>query len=92
MKQLSTRRLLTGTIIVAVATLAAGTAYAQSNAGTQSTPKGWNYVIKDGKRVPKANRVSNSDGSWREETKQGSCTTVKESSASGEVKITRKCD
>jgi hypothetical protein len=92
MKQLSTRRLVTGAIVVAVATLAAGTAYARSGGDTQSTPKGWNYVIKDGKRVPKADRVINADGSWREETKQGSCKTVKESSASGEVKITRKCD
>ena len=92
MKRLSTRRLLTGAIIVAVAGLAAGTAYAQSNGGVQSTPKGWNYVIKDGKRVPKANRVTSADGSWREETKQGNCKTVKESSSAGEVKISRKCD
>jgi uncharacterized low-complexity protein len=92
MKQLSTRRLVTGAIVLAIATLGAGTAYAQSGGDTQSTPKGWNYVIKDGKRVPKANRVTNADGSWREESKQGNCTTVKESSASGQVKITRKCD
>ena len=92
MKQLSTRRILTAAIVVAVAGLAAGTAYAQANGGTQATPKGWNYVIKDGKRVPKANRVAKEDGSWREETKQGNCTTVKESSAAGEVKISRKCD
>ena len=92
MKRLSTRRLLTGAIIVAVTGLAAGTAYAQANSGVQSTPKSWNYVIKDGKRVPKANRVTNADGSWREETKQGNCTTVKESSSAGEVKISRKCD
>lgn len=92
MNRLSTRRLLTGAIVIAVAGLAAGTAFAQSDSGTQATPKSWNYEIKDGKRVPKANRISNADGSWREETKQGSCTTVKESSAAGEVKITRKCD
>jgi len=92
MRQLSTRRLVTGAIVLAVATLGAGSAYARSGGETQSTPKGWNYVIKDGKRVPKADRVTNADGSWREETKQGNCTTVKESSASGEVKITRKCD
>jgi predicted RecA/RadA family phage recombinase len=92
MTQLSARRLLTGAIVVAIAGLAAGTAYAQADSGTHGTPKGWNYVIKDGKRVPKANRVTNADGSWREETKQGNCTTVKESSSAGEVKITRKCD
>ena len=92
MKQISKRRLITGAIVFAVAAAAAGTAYAQSGAGTHATPKSWNYEIKDGKRVPKANRVTNADGSWREETKQGSCTTTKESSAKGEVKTTRTCD
>ena len=33
---------------------------------------GWNYEIKDGKRVPKSgNRVTKPDGSWREEVKPG---------------------
>ena len=40
-------------------------------AQNQQTPKGWNYEIKDGKRVPKGNRVTNPDGSWREEVKPG---------------------
>ena len=71
----------------------AGAAYAQATASnTQSTPKGWNYEIKDGKRVPKANRVTNADGSWREETRQGNCVTVKEKTASGEYKESRRCD
>ena len=83
--------MLAGVALVA-ATLAAGVAQAQANASTQSTPKGWSYEIKDGKRVPKAERVTNADGSWREETRQGNCVTIKEGSASGEVKITRKCD
>jgi hypothetical protein len=84
--------------VVAIAAVgAAGVAYAQATnasaqADTQATPKGFNYEIKDGKRVPKSNRVTNADGSWREESKVGNCTTVKESSAAGEVKITRKCD
>ena len=59
---------------------------------TQSTPKGWNYVIKDGKRVPKGNRVTNADGSWREEVRQGKCVTIKEKSSAGEYKATRRCD
>ena len=93
MKQLPIRRLLAGAIVVALAGVAAGTAYAASGNGTQSTPKGWNYEIKDGKRVPKGgDRVTNADGSWREVTKRGSCTTTKESSAKGEVKTTRSCD
>jgi predicted RecA/RadA family phage recombinase len=91
MKPLSTKGLMLCALMVAVAGLAAGTAYASGN-GVQSTPKSWNYEIKDGKRVPKAERKTNADGSWREETRQGACTTIKESSAAGEVKITRKCD
>ena len=71
----------------------AGAAYAQATANdTQATPKGWNYEIRDGKRVPKANRVTNADGSWREETRQGSCVTVKEKTASGEYKESRRGD
>jgi hypothetical protein len=71
----------------------AGAAWAQSTAssGTQNTP--FNYEIKDGKRVPKPdNRVTRADGSWREETRQGNCVTIKEGSADGAVKTTRKCD
>ena len=75
---------------VALAATAAGAAYAQSAA--PATPKGWNYEIKDGKRVPKAQRQVNADGSWREEFKQGSCVTIKEKSPSGEYKESRRCD
>lgn len=80
---------------VAVAALA-GAAWAQGGAqnassGTQNTP--FNYEIKDGKRVPKpTSKVTNADGSWREEIRQGSCVTIKEGSADGAVKTTRKCD
>jgi hypothetical protein len=59
---------------------------------SQSTPKGWSYTIKDGKRVPKGNRVVNADGSWREEIRQGKCVTVKEKSSAGEYKETRRSD
>jgi hypothetical protein len=83
-------------IVGAVAIVAAGfasAAIAQSQGQDQQTPKGWNYEIKDGKRVPKAgNRVTNPDGSWREETRQGNCVTIKERSASGEYKETRQCN
>ena len=72
-----------------VAVLAAGWA---TSAIAQATPKGWNYEIRDGKRVPKGNRVTNADGSWREEVKQGNCVTVKEKSATGEYKETRQCN
>lgn len=76
---------------VAIAATAATAATAQSS-GTQATPKNWNYEIVDGKRVPKGDRKVNADGSWREEIRQGKCVTIKEKSASGEYKETRKCD
>ena len=73
--------------------LIAAAGYATAASGQdQKTPKGWSYEIKDGKRVPKANRVTNADGSWREEVKQGNCVTIKEKSAAGEYKETRQCN
>jgi hypothetical protein len=57
------------------------------------TPKSWSYTLdKNGQRVPKGDRVTNPDGSWREEVRQGNCVTVKERSASGEYKETRQCN
>jgi len=75
----------------ALAATAASAAFAQSGPD-QSTPKSWNYEIKDGKRVPKGERQVNADGSWREEVRQGKCLTVKEKSAAGEYKEVRRCD
>ncbi|MEO7602232.1 MAG: hypothetical protein ABIS39_03065 [Sphingomicrobium sp.] len=66
----------------------AGTAAAQD----QRTPKGWSYELKGGRPVPKGNRVTNADGSWREVIRQGSCTTIKEKTASGEYRETRECN
>ena len=92
MKRVSKVAMLVGaTVLVGVGF--AGAAYAQANTNNaQATPKGWSYEIRDGKRVPKANRVTNADGSWREETRQGSCVTIKEKTASGEYKESRRCD
>jgi len=82
--------LLLGGAAVLTAGFAAA-AYAQAQ--PQQTPKGWNYTLdKNGQRVPKGNRVSNPDGSWREELRQGNCVTVKERSASGEYRETRQCN
>ena len=93
------KRFSKGALLVAVAVVAsvgfAGAAFAQQTANNadHATPKGWNYEIKDGKRVPKGgNRVTNPDGSWREETRQGSCVTIKEKNAAGEYKESRRCD
>jgi len=75
------------------ALLAAAGGAAAAPPQDQSTPRGFNYEIKDGKRVPKGgNRVTNPDGSWREEVRQGNCVTIKEMSAAGEYKETRQCD
>ncbi len=79
-----------GGMALAAAVGFAGAAAAQATG--PSIPKNWNYEIKDGKRVPKAKRVTNPDGSWREEVRQGACITIKEKTASGEYKETRRCD
>jgi hypothetical protein len=76
---------------VAIAATAASAAYAQASQD-QATPKGWSYEIKDGKRVPKGVKQTNADGSWREEIRQGKCVTLKEKTAAGEYKETRRCD
>jgi hypothetical protein len=55
------------------------------------TPAGWSYDIKDGKRVPKAQRKVNPDGSWSEETRSGNCTETR-TGKNGEVRTTRACD
>ena len=96
MIRVSKTALLIGVAVLAGATFA-GAAYAQAAANNtsganQSTPRGWNYEIRDGKRVPKGNRVTNADGSWREETRQGQCVTIKEKTAAGEYKESRRCD
>ena len=55
------------------------------------TPPNWSYEIRNGRRVPRGNRVTNPDGSWREEINDGNCTTVRTMSASGEYRETREC-
>jgi len=84
------KALVLGSVALVAAGGLATAAAAQQNA---QTPRGWNYEIRDGKRVPKAgNRVTKPDGSWREEVRQGNCVTIKERSASGEYKETRQCN
>ena len=75
---------IAGIAVAGIATAAA--------AQRQQTPRGWSYEIKDGKRVPKSNRITNADGSWREEVRQGNCVTIKERTASGEYRETRQCN
>ena len=71
---------------------AAAAQASQASQVSQAIPKNWNYEIKDGKRVPKGQRVTNPDGSWREEVRLGKCITIKEKSPAGEYKETRRCD
>ena len=80
--------------VLALAAVAgiASTALAQGREQGPQTPKGWNYEIRDGRRIPKINRVTNPAGSWREEIRQGSCITVRERAATGEYKETRQCN
>jgi hypothetical protein len=79
-------------VMGAAAFVAATATGAYAQAQNQQTPRGWSYEIKNGQRVPKGNRVTNADGSWREEVRQGNCVTIKERSASGEYKETRQCN
>ena len=88
MTKTANRALVLGAFALAATVGYASVALAQ----VQQTPQGWSYEIKNGKRVPKAARVTNPDGSWREETRQGNCVTVKEKTAAGEYKETRQCN
>ena len=78
--------------IVGLGLATAAQAYSAPGEHAQATPKSWNYELKGGKRVPKGERVTNADGSWREEIRRGKCTTVKEKSAKGEYKESHRCD
>jgi Spy/CpxP family protein refolding chaperone len=84
------------TILMAAASAMTVVAFAGAAAAQQQsrpTPPKWGYELREGKRVPRdTNRVTKPDGSWREETRQGKCVTVKERSATGEYKETRQCD
>ena len=90
MKRISKTTVVLGGIALVAAVGFASAAAAQAT--SQATPKNWNYEIKDGKRVPKGERVTNADGSWREEVRQGKCITIKEKSSAGEYKESRRCD
>jgi hypothetical protein len=87
-----TKGAIAALVVGIVAIGAAAAAYAApSEDQTTQTPKGWSYDLKGGQRVPKGNRVTNADGSWREEISQGNCSTVKERSAAGDYKESRQC-
>jgi hypothetical protein len=86
--------LLAGALVV-VAAVAFGSfspAFAQKGGEQAKTPANWSYQIVNGRRVPRGNRVTAADGSWREEVRDGACTTLRTMSASGEYRETRQCD
>jgi hypothetical protein len=67
-------------------------AQAQKAGAQANTPSSWPWEMRNGRRVPRANRVTNADGSWREEVRVGNCVTVKTMSAAGEYRETRECE
>jgi hypothetical protein len=90
MRLTANKALIAGAAALVAAVGFASVAYAQAQ---PQTPKSWSYTLdKNGQRVPKGNRVTNPDGSWREEVRQGNCVTIKERSAAGEYKETRQCN
>ncbi|HEV8407569.1 MAG TPA: hypothetical protein VGQ34_06500 [Sphingomicrobium sp.] len=91
MRKTATRALLIGAIALAAMASRAAAQPAQKPQ-LQRTPQSWSYNLENGQRVPKGNRVTNPDGSWREEVRQGNCVTVKQKSAAGEYKESRQCD
>jgi hypothetical protein len=90
MKRFAITAIMVGAVGLAAVGFASAARAQQQD--TQKTPKSWSYEIKDGKRVPKGNRIVNPDGSWREEIRQGNCVTIKEKSAQGVYKESRRCD
>jgi hypothetical protein len=90
MKRFAITAIMVGAVGLAAVGFASAARAQQQDA--QKTPKSWSYEIKDGKRVPKGNRIVNPDGSWREEIRQGNCVTIKEKSAQGVYKESRRCD
>ena len=81
-----------GTVLAIAAACGMALAAAASAAprqDAQNTP--FNYKVDSkGNRVPKGNRVTNPDGSWREVI-PGKCPTIKEMSANGVYKVSSDC-
>ena len=93
------RVFMPATIATAIAAVGLSLAAVPGAASAQSTgqgcvsPPGMNYMICNGQRVPKpGNRVVSPGGGWREESKQGNCIVVREKTANGEFKESRRCD
>ena len=92
MKPLHLTLALGGIAALVVAVGALSPAFAQRGEAEAKTPANWSYEIRNGRRVPRGNRVTAADGSWREEVRDGACTTVRTMSAAGEYRETRQCN
>lgn len=92
---LSNRHLKLGLAATAVLVAALGVAAVTPALAQRSdkarTPQNWSYEIRNGQRVPRAPRVTSPDGSWREEVRDGNCTTVRTMSSTGEYREARQC-
>ena len=91
------RRSLTIGILAALALASMGVASSaiaqrQSDKRSAKLPDSFGYELVNGRRVPRGKRLTNADGSWREELRDGPCVTIKEQNAAGEYRETRKCD
>jgi hypothetical protein len=78
-------------VVVAALAFGAFPASAQKSGAEAKTPSNWSYEIRNGRRVPRATRVTQADGSWREEVRDGACVTVRTMSAAGEYRESREC-
>ena len=92
MKPLHLTLAVGGLVAVVLAVGALSPAFAQRGEAQAKTPANWSYQIVNGRRVPRGNRVTQADGSWREEVRDGACTTVRTMSAAGEYRETRECN
>jgi hypothetical protein len=85
------RKMLIGAAVLGAAAAAAAWANPQGRQ-KQSTPESWSYELRDGKRVPRGEKTTNPDGSWREVVRRGDCELVREKNARGEYRETTRCD
>ncbi|HEX8366230.1 MAG TPA: hypothetical protein VF603_13195 [Allosphingosinicella sp.] len=92
MKPLHLTLAVGGAVALVLAIGALSPAFAQRGVAEAKTPANWSYEIRNGRRVPRGNRVTQPDGSWREEVRDGACVTVRTMSASGEYRETRQCN
>jgi hypothetical protein len=85
------RRALQILLTLGAAALIATAASAAFEPANRSTPSAWNWEIKDGKRVPKAERKVDADGTAREEVRRGNCVSVTEKLPDGTIKKSDHC-